>query len=79
MKEKFSDKVQSLIDHKDYNGAIKLLANVNSPRATDWIRRIEALQTADREQNAFHATQWLLLSILFCALSCVLYFWFASL
>lgn len=79
MKQKLSERIQTLIDNKDYNQAIKLLANIDSPKATDWIRRIEALQAADRRQETRSMTKLFLLSMFFCSCSCVLYFWFASL
>ena len=76
-KVKLSDRVQSLIDRKQYNDAIKLLSGVDSPRATDWIRRIEALQAAEKRQGTRNATIGLLVFLFACIASCSLYFWFA--
>ncbi len=42
---KLTEKVQGLIDAKKYDEAITILAAIDSPKATDWIHRIEALRT----------------------------------
>jgi hypothetical protein len=74
-KEKLSDKVQSLIDSKQYDKAIAMLANVDSPRATDWIRRIEALQSANKRQALKQANIAMLLMLFACIASCVILSW----
>jgi hypothetical protein len=76
-KVKLADKVQSLVDTKQYDAAIKLLANVDSPHATDWIRRIEALRTVHVTESRQHVAMWLVLSIFGCIAACSFYLWFA--
>lgn len=76
-KQKLSDKVQSLLNAHQYDEAITLLAGVDSPRATDWIHRIEAQRAAYVRQSQRNATTWLLLSIFGCIAACSVYLWFA--
>lgn len=75
-KEKLSDKVQALVDRKQYDAAIKLLGNVDSPKATDWIRRIEAMRTVHITESRQHVALWLVLSIFGCIAACSFYLWF---
>lgn len=77
-KEKLSNKVQSLVDRKQYDAAIKLLANVDSPKATDWIRRIEAKQRVHIRESQQRTAAWLVTSMFLCVVFCSLYLWFAS-
>lgn len=76
-KTKLSDKVQSLLNAHQYDEAITLLAGVDNPRATDWIRRIEAKRAAYVRQSQRQSTKWLLLSIFGCIAACSCYLWFA--
>jgi hypothetical protein len=77
-KVKLSDKVKNLINAHQYDEAITLLATKDSPRATDWIRRIEAQRAAYVRQSQRQSTKWLLLSVFGCIAACSVYLWFAS-
>jgi hypothetical protein len=75
---KLSDRVQSLIDAHKYDEAITLLANIDSPKATDWIRRIEAQRTVYQTKSKQQAAMWIVGTLFFCSCICPMYFWFAS-
>lgn len=77
-KQKLSDKIQSLVDAKQFDEAIGLLAGIDSTKATDWILRIEAQRAAYVRQAQRQSTKWLLLSIFGCIAACSVYLWFAS-
>ena len=77
-KAKLTDKVQSLIDARQFDEAINMLAGIDSPKATDWIRRIEAQRAVHMRQSQRAATTWLLMSIFGCIAACTVYLWFVS-
>lgn len=73
---KLSDRVKSLVDAKKYDDAIELLASVNNPKATDWIKRIEALQGLQKKKDQQRAGQVMVWIFFACILSCaVIWIW----
>lgn len=74
---KLSNQVQSLVDAKKYNEAIELLGSVNSPKATDWIHRIEAMQRVHLHKQSTQITCFMVIALFGCIAACSFYLWFA--
>lgn len=70
---KLNDKIKNLVDQKRYNEAITILSGINDPRATDWIRRIEAMKTVHIEQSRQRTTLIMFLIFGACMASCLLW------
>ena len=69
---KLKEKVQSLIDSHQYDEAITLLGNVDSPHATDWVRRIEAMRTAHFRKAQWQSGWFMAAAFFTCAASLVI-------
>lgn len=74
---KLSDTIKRLVKQHQFDEALTLLGQVNSPQATDWIIRIEAQRAAYKRMETRKATIGFLLMLFACMASCTLYFWFA--
>lgn len=72
------DRAKKLIDAKQYDKALEVLAHIDHPRAIDWIKRVEILQATHNKQAAKKASSTVAMALLACALSCVAIMIYAS-
>lgn len=71
-------RAKKLIDAKQYDKALEVLAHIDHPRATDWIKRVEILQASHNKQAAKKASSTVLVALLACTLSCIAVVIYAS-